>query len=113
MEFITIFFIVASIIVLWYFVYSLRGKNKLPVILDILFFGVYACVLIIFIYPPILSIIQDLLGLQSAINFIIYCGIFMLFLLSFNLYQRDEKQRQEISKLNREIALLKDDKRNK
>lgn len=63
--------------------------------------------MILFMFPQILRTIEDILGIQSAINFFIYLSIFILFLISYTLYQKSEKQRIEITKLVREISYLK------
>lgn len=114
MEFISVFFILLSIFVLVYLVYSFKAEKKLSKIWDILFFGIYGAVFIIFVYPPVLNVLENILGIQSAINFVVYLSIFVLFFLVYFMYHKVEAQRVEITKLVREIALLrKDDKKKK
>ena len=110
MEFITIFFTVMSVFVLFYLVKIFKSNKRLPIILELFYIGAYGFVFLVFLYPPVLSIIENVLGIQSAINFVVYLSIFISYLIIFMLYTHKEKQREEITKLTREIAYLKDEK---
>ncbi|MDA3855179.1 MAG: DUF2304 domain-containing protein [Candidatus Woesearchaeota archaeon] len=111
MEFITIFFTVMSVVVLGYLFKIFKSNKRLPIILELFYVGAYGFVFTVFLYPNILTIIENILGIQSAINFVVYLSIFVSYLIIFLLYTNKEKQREEITKLTREIAYLKDEKR--
>ena len=102
-----IFFIIMTIIVIGYIIYTIRQQKRIHLLVELFFLGIYFIVLLIFMYPKILTIIETNLGFDSAINFIIYLSIFISYLILFILYIKSEEQRKEITKLNQEIAFLK------
>ena len=106
----SVFFIIVSIVVISYFIYIFKNQKKLPVIFEIFFLGVYVMITIIFLFPKSIDFIEQALGIQSAINFITYLSIFVAYFIMFVLFKEKEAHRIEITELNREIALLKDEK---
>jgi len=111
MEFIFIFFILSSIGLLIYFTSIFNSKKRFPVLFEIFSILFYLVILIIFLFPNILNFIEELLGIQSAINFLIYLSIFVSYFILFILYKKSEEQRIEITTLVREIAYLKEKKK--
>ncbi len=111
MDFISIFFIIMSIVTISYYFHVFKAQKRLPIIFEVFYVAVFGFVFLVFLYPNILNIIEDVLGIQSAINFILYLSIFVSYFLVFLLYTEKEKQRQQISKLVREIALLGENKK--
>jgi len=92
-----------------YLVYSFKETKRIPILLELFFLSIYGFIFLIFVFPQTLDIIERVLGVQSAINFILYLSVFVAYLLVFVLYRKHEDQREEITKLVREIAFLKDD----
>lgn len=113
MDFISVFFTFLSLITLLYILYILKKLKRLPLIYEIFFLGVYIIILLLFLFPNILDLIQNTFGINSAINFIIYLSIFILYFIVFILYKKTEDQRVEITKLVREIAYINVSKRKK
>ena len=111
MEFISIFFILLSIVVIGYVLYSAFHGKRVHLLFELFFLGAYCFVALIFLFPQILRVIENVLGIQSAINFIIYLSIFVAYFLLLLFYNKTEEQRQEITKLTREIALLRKNKK--
>lgn len=111
MNFTTIFFILLSIIMLIYIIYSFKNDKRAHILQEVIFLSIYFIFLIILIFPQILTFIEEILGIQSAINFGIYLSIFILFAIVFMLYRKSEEQRMEITKLVREISYLKNEKK--
>ena len=111
MDFVSIFFMIMSLSVLFYFIGVLKSGRRVAIIVEIFYVFVYVFVFIIFLYPQILRIIEDVLGIQSAINFIVYLSIFVAYFVIFLLYRKIDDQRVDITKLVREIAFLKQDKK--
>lgn len=107
MDFLTFFFVLLSIFVIVYIAVTFRTEKRMPILLEFFFITVYAFVFVIFLFPNTLKIIEELFGIASAINFIVYLSIFVSYFLLFILYQKDENQRVDISKLNRELALTR------
>jgi len=102
---ISIFFVAMSIAVLVYMLTKVRAKNRLPLTIELFYLVSYTFVMLIFLFPQILIIIEDTFGLVSAINFFIYLSIFVGYLMIFVLYQKTERQREQISSLLRELSL--------
>lgn len=111
MDFISIFFILMSIVVITYMIYLFKTSKRLPVIIEIFYIGVYGFVFLIFLFPELLNIIESIFGIKSAINFFVYLSIFISYFIILVLYKKTEDQRVEITKLNRELAYLKNEKR--
>ena len=102
---ISIFFVAMSIAVLVYMLTRVRAKNRLPLMVELFYLVSYTFVMIVFLFPQILIVIEDTFGLASAINFFIYLSIFVGYLMIFVLYQKTERQREQISSLLRELSL--------
>lgn len=113
MEFISVFFVMISIIMILYLIYLFHTSKRLPIIFELFSLGVYVFVAIIFLFPSTLKIIEKVFGIQSAINFIVYFSIFVAYFWIFLLYKEKEQHREDISRLTREIAFLKGNKDNK
>lgn len=112
MDFLTIFFVTFSLIIILY-LYSISKihKTRVPIFVEIFFIGAYFFVLLIFLFPDFLNVIEVILGIQSAINFIVYLSIFVSYFLIFLLYKKTEDQRIELTRLNREVALKRNEKK--
>jgi len=113
MDFISYFFIVLSLFAIGYVWYSSKSKRRISILVEVFFLAIYGIVLLIFIFPGLLKFFEVFFGISSAINFFMYLAIFVLFLIVYNLYQKIEEQRVEITKLVREISLMRVDNGNK
>ncbi len=98
---------------LTYIFLSFRLQKRINLITEISFLCIYFLFLLIIIFPEILRWFEKIFGVNSAINFIVYLSIFILFALMFVLYKKSENQRVEITRLTREIAYLKHGKKKK
>jgi hypothetical protein len=107
METISIFFILMSIVVLGYLIYTFKTLSRTHILIELFYLVAYSFVLAIFVYPNLLKVIERIFGINSAINFFVYLSIFLSYAIVYYLYQKSERQRQEITKLVREIAYLK------
>lgn len=107
MDFVTLFFVVLSVIVLGYFLFVFKSSVRIPLLVEVFFIAVYGIVLLLVLFPSLLGFIEETLGIGSAVNFIVYLSVFVLFFIVFVLYRKSEEQRLEITKLVREIAYLK------
>lgn len=111
MDVTSIFFILFSLIVIVYLLLVYKSQERIHFIVELFFISIYGFVFLIFLFPNTLKIIENILGIQSALNFIIYLSIFVAYLFLFTLYSKSEKQREEITKLTRELALFKKDEK--
>ena len=107
MEFVTIFFVLLSVLVLGYLLVMSKSSVRMPVLAEVFFIVIYLSILIVVLFPQILRFVEETLGIGSAINFILAFSVFVLFFMVFVLYRKSEKQRHEITKLVREISYLK------
>jgi len=103
---ITIIFVFFNIVILGYIFNHIRTKKRVHNLVEIFFVFIYICLTIILIFPQLLIVIEDVLNISSAINFIVYLSVFVAYFLIFILYGRIESQREDITNLVREIALL-------
>ncbi len=58
-------------------------------------------------FPGNFNVLAEKIGVSSIFNLIIYISIILLFFLVYKLYTKSEEQREEITKLVREITLEK------
>ncbi len=63
--------------------------------------------------PELLSLPSRLLGIGRGVDVIIYLGLIGLFYLVFRLFVNLENQKRELTKLVREIALMRADPKEK
>ncbi len=57
------------------------------------------------IFPDFLSLFARLVGIGRGVDLFMYISIFVLFYFIFRLYYKNEKLREDISKLNRELTI--------
>lgn len=101
---ITFFFIILTIFILIYIIYSFKIKTRIPILIEFFFILIYSIIFVILLNPSILNIIENILNIDSAINFIIYLSIFLSYFIIFLLYKKTELQREDITKLNTNLA---------
>lgn len=107
MEFTTIFFIILSLIAIFYIALAFKSSLRIPILVEFFFIVLYGVFLLFVLFPSLLNLVENVLGISSALNFITYLSIFTLFFMTFLLYRKSEEQRIEITKLVREISYLK------
>jgi hypothetical protein len=106
MDVITIVFILFNLGILVYILNHIKTKKRIHNLIEVFFVFIYVCLTIILIFPKILNFIEDILNIPSALNLMIYSSIFLAYLFIYNLYSKIETQREEITKLNRELTLM-------
>ena len=106
MEFVTVFFSLMSLFVISYILYSFK-KNRVHILIEIFFLGIYFIVFLLFLFPDLLKIFEEVFRIDSGLNFIIYTSIFIAYFIVFLLYIKTEKQREDITKLNRELSFTR------
>jgi hypothetical protein len=106
MDVITIFFILFNLGTFVYILNHIKTKKRIHNLIEVFFIFIYVCLTIILTFPKILIFIEDILNIPSALNLMIYSSIFLAYLFIYNLYSKIEIQREEITKLNRELTLM-------
>jgi hypothetical protein len=105
MELVTIMFILFNLGILVYILNHIKTKKRIHNLIEVFFLFIYFCLILILIFPNILTFVEEILNISSALNLMIYSSIFLAYLFIYNLYSKIETQREEITKLNRELAL--------
>lgn len=98
--------LIVSILILIYVIYEVT-KNKMNIHYSLVWILWAIGMIIISIFPGIVTWITRLLGIQYASNTIFLIFIFLLYALSFYLFLTISKHNDELVKLNYEIANLK------
>jgi hypothetical protein len=108
MESINLFFITVCAIGVFYVMYkTFRLGKRIPTGIDLLYLGFFGLIFTFFAFPSILRFLEVKLGFFSAISFFVYLAIIVAYVILLALYQKLEKQRNDITQLAREIALQK------
>jgi small membrane protein len=66
---------------------------------------IWSFVIIIAIFPDIITGISKLVGIGRGVDLAVYAGVILLFYLMFRLYVKLDVQSRETTKLVREIAI--------
>ncbi len=98
--------LIVSIIVLFVVLKSVI-KNKIDIHYAMIWILWGISLIVISLFPGIVTWVTKLLGMQLASNTIFLVFIFLLYCLSFYLYLIVTKHNKEIVKLNYEISSLK------
>jgi len=86
----------------------LRIRDKEISIREFLFWSaIWATTILVSVYPDVMWVITDMLGIGRAVDVLIYSSIILLFYLMFRVYVNTEKQSHQLTKLVREIAIEK------
>ena len=84
----------------------LRIRDKGIVIGEFLFWSIiWASVILLTLWPTIISKISGFFGIGRGVDFAIYISILLLFYLIFRLYVKIEDQNQQMTKLIRELSI--------
>lgn len=86
----------------------LRRSSSLFDVCFIVF--LYAIALTFLLRPTLLIEISNFVGIGRGVDLFLYIAIFVLFALVFKLLLIIDKNRQDISKLNRKLTILLKDK---
>ncbi len=104
-----------AIITVIYFIIILIAikKQTMPVKSSVLWI-VFGVIMFISIFiTPLLSKLCDFIGIEKVSNLLLFCGFMALLILSFDLYKLNYQLKKKIVALGQELALLKDEVKNK
>lgn len=89
--------------------YKFLRKSNSP--FDVTFtLGAYILAAAFLMRPTMLMEISNFVGIGRGVDLFLYVAIFVLFVLVFKLLMSIDKNRQDISKLNRKLTILLKDK---
>jgi hypothetical protein len=100
-------FIIAISLLFIVFIVALVSRSRLLLKYSLLWLALSVLVCICAVFPQPLYALSDLLGFQTAANFIYLIGLFFLLAIALSLSVIVSKQTANIKTLIQEIALLK------
>ncbi len=74
---------------------------------------VWVSIIVVALYPELISSAANFLGIGRGMDVLIYVSIIVIFYLMFRLYVMMDAQNQEITSLVREIAINNPEKKKK
>lgn len=101
--------LISVIIGCLYIVYSVVSKKRLHAMYELSLAKVLILIIVLSLFPQILFFIDSVIGIVNLVLIIFGIWIIVLFIIVFEMYRKVEFQRQEITKLVREVAFLKYD----
>lgn len=103
--------LIVSVLSLIYVIYTVI-KNKMNIHYSVVWIIWSICMIVISIFPEIVSAIGKMLGIAATVNTVYLLLIFLLYCMTFYLFLKISKHNEEIIKLNYEISVLKQYKSN-
>lgn len=88
----------------------LRKETRQSLLKFIVIFAIWAAILIIALFPPILKFVMGRLGLGEGLNGLIFFGFIIIFSLIYKLLNIIERIERNITEIVRKEALKKIDK---
>lgn len=104
MNFLDVFFLVSWVVVLL-FALDIAKKQKFNALHFIVFIGIWLGMLLFTAFPNILNFIASIFGIQRGADALVYVSIVFLFYFVILLLNKIEENREDMTKLIREIAL--------
>lgn len=104
--------LIVSVLSLIYVIFTVI-KNKMNIHYAVVWIIWSICMIILSIFPRVVTVIGELIGVFAPVNTVYLLLIFLLYCMTFYLFLKISKHNEEIIKLNYEIANLKKDKSNK
>ena len=103
----TLLIILSTTILISYLLFKKFYKKKLHLLYEISLLKIYILIIILSLFPQVLEFFEINIGVVNIILTILIIWILLLFIIVFELYKMIEFQRQEMTKLVREVAFLK------
>lgn len=100
--------LIVSVLSLVYVIYTVI-KNKMNIHYAVVWIIWSICMIVISVFPGIVSTIGKLIGVVTPVNTVYLLLIFLLYCMTFYLFLKISRHNEEIIKLNYEIANLKKD----
>ena len=97
--------LIVSVLSLIYVIYTVI-KNKMNIHYAVVWIIWSICMIVISIFPGIVSAIGKLIGIATPVNAVYLLLIFLLYCMTFYLFLKISKHNEEIIKLNYEISNL-------
>lgn len=98
--------LIVSVLSLIYVIYTVI-KNKMNIHYAVVWIIWSICMIVLSIFPSIIALIGELIGIFAPTNTVYLLLIFLLYCMTFYLFLKISKHNEEIVKLNYEISNLK------
>jgi hypothetical protein len=85
-----------------------KGK-RIPTGIELIYILSFLAIGILALFPTIITSIEKILVI-NVINTLLIVAVFVSYLIHFKLYEKTERQREELTKLARQIALTNEKK---
>lgn len=107
MNFLQVFFVVSGVII-FILALDIAKKQKFNALHFLVFIGMGLGLLVFTIFPGVLDQLGHFFGLQRGADVLVYVSIIFLLYFSLLLLNKAEKNREDITRLVREIGVLED-----
>ena len=107
MNLLQVIFIVSGIIMLLLSL-DILGRKKFNAFHALIFASVGGGLLLFTLFPHILDLFGHVFGLQRGADVLVYASVIILFYFVLLLLNKAEKNREDVTRLIRELALLEE-----
>ncbi|MDD2891801.1 MAG: DUF2304 domain-containing protein [Candidatus Gracilibacteria bacterium] len=101
------FFIVSGFII-FIIAFDIAKRQKFNALHFLVFIGIGIGLFVFTIFPNILNKMGQIFGLQRGADVLVYVSIVFLFYFVLLLLNKTEKNREDVTRLVREISVLED-----
>jgi hypothetical protein len=112
MSFLEIFFIISGIIILLSAI-NVARQERFNALHFLVFIGIGGWLIIFTLFPNVLYAIGTVFWLQRGSDLLVYTSIIFLIYCTLLLFRKIDQQNQQITKLIREIAFIKNEHENR
>lgn len=107
MNLLQVFFVVSSFVI-FIIAFDIAKRQKFNALHFLVFIGIGIGLFVFTVFPDILDKMGHLFGLQRGADVLVYVSIVFLFYFVLLLLNKSEKNREDITRLVREISVLED-----
>lgn len=101
------FFIVSSFVI-FIIAFDIAKRQKFNALHFLVFIGIGIALFVFTVFPNILDRTGQVFGIQRGADVLVYVSIIFLFYFVLLLLNKSEKNREDITRLVREIGVLED-----
>ena len=101
-----IFLVIICILFSFYIIYNIF-KRKISISYSIMWFGYIILLLLALCLPKLLYKLSSLFGFEKTSNMVFFIGFMVLIFIAFLLSRVISKQKNQITNLTQELAILK------
>lgn len=107
MNLLQVFFVVSSFVI-FIIAFDIAKRQKFNALHFLVFIGIGIGLFVFTVFPSTLEKMGNIFGLQRGADMLVYVSIVFLFYFVLLLLTKSEKNREDITRLVREISVLED-----